>query len=157
MFNQDYQTLLPISSSSQDIFQTRNRMTLTIRKHFGILLFSHTTLFSSRSSEKHFPSTFPNRLLDTSGLSAQVRLTVLENKPMHFSTSWFLAPGDTFVFPLSFILTYLIISKRIMAQLPTYWYRTEAFWVGGCINILCFKPFHIFSSQITLHGDWNQN
>ena len=110
MFNQDYQILLPISSSSQGIFQTRIRMTLTIRRHFGILLSSHTTLFSSHSFEKPFPFTFQNQLLDTLALNAQVRLIVLENKPMHFSTSWFLALGDTFVCLLSFLLVCLTIS-----------------------------------------------
>ena len=30
-----------------------------------------------------------------------------------------------------------------MTQLPTYWYRTEAFWVGECIHILYFGPFSL--------------
>ena len=54
-----------------------------------------------------------------------------------------MALGDTFVFPLSFLLVCLTIPKRIMSQLPTYWYNTEAFWVGEYINVLCFNTFLI--------------
>jgi acyl-CoA-dependent ceramide synthase len=31
-----------------------------------------------------------------------------------------------------------------MTQLPTYWYNTDAFWVGECINILYFNISHPF-------------
>ena len=97
LLNWEYQTLLPISSSSQDIFQTPNRMTLTIENHFGTWLFSCTTSFSSLSLEKWSLSTFPDRLLNTLG-SSVISLTVLGNKPTHSSTSRFLALGDMFVF-----------------------------------------------------------
>ena len=95
--NWEHQTLLPISSLSQDIFQTPNRMTLTTEKHFGTWLFSYITSFSSLSLEKQSLSTFPNRLLNTLGLSV-VSLIVLGNKPTPSSTSRFLALGDMFVF-----------------------------------------------------------
>jgi hypothetical protein len=94
--NWEYQTLLPISSSSQDIFQTPNRTTLTIEKHIGMWLFSYTTSFSSLSPEKWSLSTFPNRLFNTLG-SSVVSLTVLGNKPTHSFTSRSLALGDMFV------------------------------------------------------------
>ena len=94
----EHRTLLPISSTSQDIFQTPNRMTLTIENHFGTWFFSYTTSFSSLSSEKQSLSTFRDRLLNILGLSG-VSLIVLVNKPTHFSTSQFLALGDMFVFP----------------------------------------------------------
>ena len=29
-----------------------------------------------------------------------------------------------------------------MTQLPTYWYNTDALWVGECINISCFNLSH---------------
>jgi very-long-chain ceramide synthase len=31
-----------------------------------------------------------------------------------------------------------------MTQLPTYWYNTDYFWVGECINISCFNIFFSF-------------
>jgi hypothetical protein len=96
--NWEHRTLLPISSSSQDIFQTLNRMTLTIGNHFGTWLFSYTTSFSSLSFENRSLSTFRDRLLNTLGLSV-VSLIVLGNKPTHSSTSHFLVHGDMFVFP----------------------------------------------------------
>ena len=142
--NWEYQTPLPISSSSQDIFQTPNWMILTIEKPFGTWLFSYTTSFSSLSPEKWSLTTFPNRLLNTLG-SSVVSLTVLGNKRTHSSTSRYLALGDMFVFSWIVFLTCLNISKRIMTQLPTYWYNTDAFWVGECINISCFNTSHPFS------------
>ena len=134
--NWEFQTPLSISSSYQDIFQTPNRMTLTIGKHFGTWLFSYTTSFSSHSPEKRSLSIYLNRLLNTLDSSA-VSGTVSENKSTHFSTSRSLALGDMFVFSYAFLLAYLNIPKRIMTQLPTYWYNTDYFWVGECIGILC--------------------
>ena len=141
--NWEFQTPLPISSSYQDIFQTPIRMTLTIGKHFGTWLFSCTTSFSSHSPEKRSLSIFLNRLLNTFDSSA-VSWTVSENKPTHSSISRSLALGDMFVFSYSFLLAYLNISKRIMTQLPTYWYNTDYFWVGECINISCSNIFFIY-------------
>lgn len=142
MLTWGFQIPLRISSLYLDIFQTPNRMTLTIEKHFGTWLFSYITLFSSHLSENRSPSTFPNRLLDTSRSTVQIRLTVLESKPTHCFISWFLALGDTFVFAGLFFLACLNISKRIMSQLPTFWYNTEAFWVGKCIIVLHFSVSH---------------
>jgi hypothetical protein len=31
-----------------------------------------------------------------------------------------------------------------MTQLPTYWYNTDYFWVGECINISCFNIYFIY-------------
>ena len=36
-----------------------------------------------------------------------------------------------------------------MTQLPTYWYNTDAFWVGESINILCFN-INIYLTQFPL-------
>ena len=44
---------------------------------------------------------------------------------------------DCFSYPSKYIF------KRIMTQLPTYWYNTNAFWVGECINISCFNIYLI--------------
>lgn len=100
----EHQTLLPISSSSQDIFRTPNLMTLTTEKHLGTWLFSYTTSFSSRSFENRSLFTFLDRLLNTLDLSV-VSLIVLGNRPTHSSTLRFLALGDMFVF--SSIISYL--------------------------------------------------
>ena len=154
ILNWGHQTLLRPSFSSQDIFQTPNQMTLAIRKHFGTWLFSHTTWFSSHSPEKWFPYMFRNQLPNTLGSSAHLRLTASENKFTHCSTSWFLVLGDMFVLSWSFLLACLNISKRIMTQSPTYWYKTEAFWLGKYTNISLFQPSVSFISCYIDYPAW---
>ena len=38
-----------------------------------------------------------------------------------------------------------------MTQLPTYWYKTEAFWVGECTDISCFSLclIHLFLNRLS--------
>ena len=129
--NWEHQTLLPISSLSQDIFQTPNRMTLTTEKHFGTWPFSYITSFSSLSLEKQSLSTFPNRLLNTLGLSV-VSLIVLGNKPTPSSTSRFLVLGDMFVFSWivsSYLSKYSQAHNESITDILVQHWRVLGWWV----------------------------